>query len=115
MITCSGQYYKLFTAVITPLAAYFSMILAELRQKRRNYGCKKFYNIRHRWGHRKVFNSGRLQPHSQISNLEGKLTLTYFCLADSTKQKKFFLTFSRFYQFLIIKINLVLPVLENKV
>jgi hypothetical protein len=26
------QYYKLFTAVITPLAAYFSMILTELRQ-----------------------------------------------------------------------------------
>ncbi len=28
----SGQYYKLFTAVITPLAVYFSMILTELRQ-----------------------------------------------------------------------------------
>ncbi len=28
----SGQYYKLFTAVITLLAAYFSMILTELRQ-----------------------------------------------------------------------------------
>jgi hypothetical protein len=26
------QYYKLFTAVIMPLAAYFSMILTELRQ-----------------------------------------------------------------------------------
>ncbi len=44
-----GQYYKLFTAVITPLAAYFSMILTELRQQRRNYACKKFYNIDH-WG-----------------------------------------------------------------
>ncbi len=29
--TC-GQYYKLFTAVIKPLVAYFSMILTELRQ-----------------------------------------------------------------------------------
>jgi hypothetical protein len=27
-----GQYYKLFTAVIKPLAVYFSMILTELRQ-----------------------------------------------------------------------------------
>jgi hypothetical protein len=27
-----GQYYKLFTAIITPLVAYFSMILTELRQ-----------------------------------------------------------------------------------
>ncbi len=27
-----GQYYKPFTAVITPLAVYFSMILAELRR-----------------------------------------------------------------------------------
>ncbi len=27
-----GQDYKLFTAVITPLVAYFSMILTELRQ-----------------------------------------------------------------------------------
>jgi hypothetical protein len=27
-----GQYYKLFTAVITPLAVYFSMILTELCQ-----------------------------------------------------------------------------------
>ncbi len=27
-----GQYYKLFTAIITQLAAYFSMILTELRQ-----------------------------------------------------------------------------------
>jgi hypothetical protein len=26
------QYYKLFTAVITPLAAYFSMILTGLRR-----------------------------------------------------------------------------------
>ncbi len=30
--THCGQYYKLFTAVITPLAAYFSMILTELRR-----------------------------------------------------------------------------------
>jgi hypothetical protein len=29
-IGSSGQYHKLFTAVITPLAAYFSMILTEL-------------------------------------------------------------------------------------
>jgi hypothetical protein len=43
----SGQYYKLFTAVITPLEAYFTMILTELRRKRRNYGRKKFYNIGH--------------------------------------------------------------------
>ena len=28
----SGQYYKLFAAVITPLAVYFSMILTELRR-----------------------------------------------------------------------------------
>ncbi len=28
----SGQYYKVFTAAITPLAAYFSMILTELRR-----------------------------------------------------------------------------------
>ncbi len=28
----SGQYYELFTAVITPLAAYLSMILTELQQ-----------------------------------------------------------------------------------
>jgi hypothetical protein len=27
-----GQYYKLFAAVITPLAAYFSVILTELRR-----------------------------------------------------------------------------------
>ncbi len=27
-----GQYYKLFMAVITPLAAYFSKILTELRR-----------------------------------------------------------------------------------
>jgi hypothetical protein len=27
-----GQFYKLFTAVITPLVAYFSMILTELRR-----------------------------------------------------------------------------------
>jgi len=27
-----GQYYKLFTAVIKPLAEYFSMILTELRR-----------------------------------------------------------------------------------
>ncbi len=46
-IDTSGQYYKLFTAIITPLAAYFSMILTELRQKRRNYGRKKFYKIGH--------------------------------------------------------------------
>jgi len=31
-INPSGQYYKLFTAVITPLAAYFSMIFTELRR-----------------------------------------------------------------------------------
>jgi hypothetical protein len=30
-IESSGQYYKFFTAIITPLAAYFSMILTELR------------------------------------------------------------------------------------
>jgi hypothetical protein len=29
-LSSCGQYYKLFTAVITPLAAYFSMILTEL-------------------------------------------------------------------------------------
>ncbi len=28
----SGQYYTLFTAVITPLKAYFTMILTELRR-----------------------------------------------------------------------------------
>jgi hypothetical protein len=28
-----GQYYKLFTAVITPLASYFSMILTESRRE----------------------------------------------------------------------------------
>ena len=37
-----GQYYNLFTAVITPLAACFFMILTELHQWWRNYGCKKF-------------------------------------------------------------------------
>ncbi len=42
----SGRlYYKLFKAVITLLAAYFSMILTQLRQQRCNYGYKKFYNI----------------------------------------------------------------------
>ncbi len=41
----SGQYYKLFTPVITPLAAYFPMVLTELSRQRRNYGRKKFYNI----------------------------------------------------------------------
>ncbi len=44
----SGQYFKLFTAVIMPLAVYFSMILTELRRQRRNYSCKKLYNIGHR-------------------------------------------------------------------
>jgi hypothetical protein len=29
-VQSSGQYYKLFTAVITPLAAYFSKFLTEL-------------------------------------------------------------------------------------
>jgi len=31
-INPSGQYFKLFAAVITPLAAYFSMIFTELRR-----------------------------------------------------------------------------------
>jgi hypothetical protein len=31
-----------------PLAAYFSMILTELRRWQHNYDCKKFYNIGHR-------------------------------------------------------------------
>jgi hypothetical protein len=33
--------------VITPLVAYFSLILTELRRKRRNYSRKKFYNFGH--------------------------------------------------------------------
>ncbi len=37
-----------FTAVITPLAAHFSMILTELRRQQCNYDRKKFYNIGHR-------------------------------------------------------------------
>ncbi len=41
----SGKYYKLFTAVITPLAAYFSIILTELWRQLRNYGRKKLNNI----------------------------------------------------------------------
>jgi hypothetical protein len=45
IIVSRGQYYKLFTAVITPQAAYFSMILTELCRQRRNYGHKTFYNI----------------------------------------------------------------------
>jgi hypothetical protein len=44
--TTSAQCYKNFTAVITPLAAYFSMILTELCC---NYGHKRFYNIGHWW------------------------------------------------------------------
>jgi hypothetical protein len=39
----SGQYYKLFTAAIMPLAVYFSMNLTELCRYRRN-------NIGHRGG-----------------------------------------------------------------
>ncbi len=31
-------------AVITPLAAYFFLILTEVRRQRRNYGRKKFYD-----------------------------------------------------------------------
>jgi hypothetical protein len=33
------------TAGITPLAAYFSVILTELRRYQRNYGRKRFYNV----------------------------------------------------------------------
>jgi hypothetical protein len=46
-----GQYYKFFTAVITTLAAYFSMILTDLCRLQRNYDRKKFYNIGHRHYH----------------------------------------------------------------
>ncbi len=36
---------KHFAAVITPLAAYFSMILTELHRYQCNYNRRKFYNI----------------------------------------------------------------------
>ncbi len=52
----SGQCYKLFTAVITPPVAYFSIILTELCRQQCNYGRKEFYNIGH----------SKLQPSLQI-------------------------------------------------
>ncbi len=42
-------------AVITPLVAYFSMILTELRRYRRNYGRKNFYNIFHSYHETPIF------------------------------------------------------------
>jgi hypothetical protein len=47
MLVPGANLMKHFTAVITPLAAYFSKNLTQLRRERHNYGRKKFYYIGH--------------------------------------------------------------------